>query len=52
MRSLRLTGKPGPLFLGKENRLSRCILGVAKVAQTDPDEAETLGWIQANSSSK
>jgi len=49
---LRLRGPPGPLSLGKENRLSRCILGVAKVAQTDADEAETLGGVQAHASSE
>ena len=41
-----------PLPLGEESWLSRCVLGVAKVAQTNPDETETLLWVQTNTASE
>ena len=44
--------KANPLPLGEESRLSRCVLGVAKVAQTNSDEAKTLLSVQANTVSE
>lgn len=40
------------LPLGEESWLSRCVLGVAKVAQTNSDEAKTLLSVQANTVSE
>ena len=43
---------PNPLSLVEKNRLTRCILAVAKVAQTDADEAKTLPRLEANTVSE
>jgi len=41
-----------PLPLGEKSWLNRCILAVAKVAQTNADEAKTLPWVEANTLSE
>ena len=37
-----------PLLLGEKTRLGRSVLRVAKVDETNADEAKTLPWVQTN----
>lgn len=40
------------LWRGEKSRLGRCILGVAKVTQTNADQAKALLWTQVYSFSE